>query len=175
MWYSAKIWAFPAIIIGSLVGIASCVEPPQYDLVPEIEFVSVSEDTIDAITGEFFVTMSFKDGDGDLGFEEFSPDACDLCDSSCYNHPTYALFLVDSRKGFNNGDSVQCLTPFDMPFVPVKGSTGAISGEIEVKVTGIFCFPFIPTDSLYFLITVKDRAGNFSNTIETPYVHLRCL
>lgn len=153
----------------------SCVEPPQYPNEPAIEFVSISTDTIDAVSGELLVTFSFTDGDGDLGFESFSEDSCGLCDSSCYSHPTYSLFLVDTRKGFVDGDSITCLTPFDMPYVPVKGSSKSISGEIDVKVTGIFCFPFLATDTVSFLITVKDRSGNFSNTIQTPTVFINCI
>lgn len=157
-----------------VAGWTSCVEPPQYPIEPAIELVSISTDSLQAVSGELLITMSFTDGDGDLGFESFSEDSCDLCDSSCYSHPTYSLFLVDTRKGFSNGDSVTCLTPFDMPFVPIKGSSNSISGEIDVKVTGVFCFPFLTEDTLSYLITVKDRSGNFSNTIQTPTIHLTC-
>lgn len=170
----AKIWALPFLLVLFIVGYESCIEPPSYPSEPEIEFLSVSRDTINSLTDSVFITFSFQDGDGDLGFEDFSSDDCNLCDSSCYSHPTFSIFLVDSRKGFADGDSVQCLSPYNVPFVPLKGSTDAITGEIEVKVTGITCFPFIPTDSLFFLISVKDRSGNISNTIETSVIHLTC-
>lgn len=157
-----------------MLGIFSCVDPPEYPIEPEIEFVSISADTITAISDEIIITFSFTDGDGDLGFEQFSGDSCDLCDSSCYQHPTYSLFLVDSREGLVDSQSVQCLQPYDMPFVPTKGSSDAIAGEIDVKVSGVFCFPFVATDSLFYYVTLRDRAGHFSNTIQTPVFYLRC-
>ena len=53
------------------------------------------------------VTYTIKDGDGDLGFEDLSTDDCELCDSSCYTHPTFTLFILDNRFNVFNGDSLQ--------------------------------------------------------------------
>lgn len=166
-------WVFVGLLLG-LAGFQACVDPPSYPDVPAIEFVSLSDDTITQITDSIYVTFSFTDGDGDLGFENFSADACDLCDSSCYSHPTYSIFILDSRKGVNNGDTIACLTPYDLPFIPTKGSSNAISGEITVKITGVFCFPFRTMDTLSYNIMLRDRAGHFSNPIQTPYFYLNC-
>lgn len=164
----AVIWAL------FVLSMQSCVEPPRYPNEPEIELLSVSADTIRQLQDSLYIEFTFTDGDGDLGFEDFSTDDCELCDSSCYSHPTFSLFVLDSRFNVLNGDTIRCLKTFNVPYVPPKGATEAISGTITVLLTNEFCLPGKAIDTVRYGIVVKDRAGNFSNKIETRDIILLC-
>jgi hypothetical protein len=150
------------------------VEPPRYPNEPALELVSVSADTIQQLVDSLYIEFKFTDGDGDLGFEDLSLDDCNLCDSSCFSHPTFTLFVLDSRIGIVDGDTVRCLKPFSVPYIPPKGATDAISGTITLLLTSEFCIPGRATDTVSYGILVKDRAGNFSNTITTGPIILLC-
>lgn len=157
-----------------IMSMQSCVEPPRYPNEPEIELVSVSADTIQQLQDSLYIEFTFTDGDGDLGFEDFSTDDCELCDSSCYSHPTFSLFVLDSRFNIVNDDTIRCLKTFNVPYVPPKGATDAISGSVTVLLTNEFCLPGKAMDTVNYSIVIKDRAGNFSNKIETGDIILLC-
>jgi hypothetical protein len=176
MYLMHRTYCVACIVFGLLflISTQSCVEPPRYPNEPAIELVSVSADTIQQLQDSLYIEFKFTDGDGDLGFENFNIDDCELCDSSCYVHPTFSLFVLDSRFNIVNGDTVRCLKPFNVPFVPAKGATEAISGSIRVLLTNEFCLPGKLTDTVNYSIVIKDRAGNFSNKIETGNIILLC-
>ncbi len=157
-----------------LVSLKGCVEPPRYPDEPQLELVSVSADTFRQMVDSLYIEFDFTDGDGDLGFENLSTNPCDLCDSSCYSHPTITVFVLDNRFNIVNGDTVRCLKPYNMPYIPPKGATNAISGTITLLLTSEFCLPGRAVDTVSYGIMVKDRAGNFSNKIETGPLILLC-
>ena len=156
--------------------VSGCVNPPTYDIKPKIEFLSISRtliDQLDSIRFEF----SFTDGDGDLGFQNPDTAACNLCDSSCYDHATFSLFITDLRTN--------CLAPFEgIPYIPPKGSSDAISGKINVLLANICCIsperevcipmPNYPIDTIRYTVQIRDVAGNFSNIITLPPLVVRC-
>ncbi len=156
--------------------VCSCVNPPSYPPKPKIEFLSVTPTTINQLDS-VDVTVYFEDGDGDIGFEKFNPEQCDLCDTSCFNHPTFSVFLTDLRTG--------CLEPYNVPFIPAKGSSNAISGEIIIRVSSICCVPpsgfpcavepNYPNDTVYYKLQIRDRAGNLSNVVEVGPIFIGCI
>ncbi len=155
-----------------LASFYACVQPPDYPEAPEIEFLQLNKDTI--VQGspnhddELQISFSFKDGDGDLGLESSKP-----------------IVLTDLRDG-----SQQWTFGFDA--LPEVGAANGISGEITVIVrtgfSGVCCIYDIddqvspcgqpslvePFDTLIYSIQLTDRAGNVSNTIETPPIFVRC-
>ena len=141
------------LILVILIVFSGCIKPPEYPEAPEIGVVSISNNIIsqlDTIT----ITVEFTDGDGDIGYNTLDTSKCNLCDSSCLDHPTLNLFLFDSRTG--------CVTPYNVPFIPEKGSSEAISGEISIVSPGIFCVPKSgivgdnpPFDTLVYYIQLK--------------------
>ncbi|SNC65948.1 hypothetical protein SAMN06265337_1445 [Hymenobacter gelipurpurascens] len=63
---------FGALLLLASIGISSCLSPPDYPDTPEISFKNIQKTRVDTITGLFdrvVVTVSFKDGDGDLGLD----------------------------------------------------------------------------------------------------------
>lgn len=166
-----RISLFPIIFLLA-GGIISCVKPPDYAATPEIEFIGLNKDTI--IQGspnnddELQISFSFKDGDGDLGLESSKP-----------------IVLTDMRDG-----SQQWAFGFDA--LPELGAANGISGEITVIIhtgfSGVCCIYEIddqvspcgqpslvePVDTLIYSIQLTDRAGNVSNTIQTPPIFVLC-
>ena len=150
--------------------IASCIQPPNYPNEPVIEFLSLNQTSIaqgngGATADTLAVLFSFTDGDGDLGNDGDSID----------------VFLTDSRDGFVN--------QFKLPLIPDQGTGNGISGEITLRIPNkpfnICCtFPNgatacqpnteFPTDTLSYGITIKDRAGNESNKVQTDVITILC-
>ena len=157
--------------------LSSCVDEPHFPEKPHIEFDRLSRDLIDQ-RDTFRIFVTIEDGDGDIGFEDQPISQCDnpcdlTSDSSCLNYNT--LFLLDSRDN--------CLHLFNLPHVEPKGQNNAISGTVDILVEELCCFDpeagfcptSIPFDTVTFDVFLKDRAGNFSDTITTPPVVIRCI
>lgn len=159
----------------SLLLLAGCISPPSYPVEPEIKFLSLSRTVINQ-QDSVRVKFEFKDGDGDLGFQSTDTGDCNLCDTTCLQHPTFSLFLFDNRTS--------CLTPYNIPYIPPKGSSDAISGKVDFVVSLICCippnnFPCIPSpdypqDTVRYSIQLKDRAGHLSNKLELPPILIHC-
>jgi hypothetical protein len=113
------------------------------------------------------IRFGFTDGDGDLGDQD-----------------SINIFLTDSRDGFQH--------IFKINEIPELGSSSGISGEIAIKLTNspatkYFCCTFpntrvtcvpsteFPKDTMSYSIRIKDRAGNFSNSIRTETFNILCL
>jgi len=160
------------IILATIVVLSGCIKPPEYPDAPEITTAVISTNLIPQFD-TIRITLEFTDGDGDIGYKDIDTSECNLCDSSCLEHPTFNLFLFDSRTG--------CMTPYNVPFIPEKGSSDAISGEISIVSPTIFCVPDgnivgvnPPFDTLFYYIQLRDREGNLSNIIETPIIIVDC-
>jgi len=161
--------------------LAACLKPPEYPIEPEIEFIELIGDTLSSSTSNpdsISFKFSFTDGDGDIGYTKdqlaanIDTNCVDVCDSLCYNHAFTSVIVIDSRT--------KCSVEFNLPFIPEKGSSGDISGIITIDVHQAFCFTetkelkFSGIDSVQLFIKIKDRAGNLSNEIMTPYIYLSC-
>ena len=148
-------------IVGLLIG---CTRPPDYPDEPIIEFLQFSKNPISQGTfneDTTFLTVSFKDGDGDIG-----------SDTSLNFH------IIDTRDGFT-------VPAFIIPPVPEQGTGNGISGEITVRLFTTCCIPPAvedacdnddPTirDEVIYEVYIEDRAGNKSNTILTEPLILIC-
>lgn len=150
----------------------SCSTPPEYPLEPVLTYRGLNRVSIPQSSGTqstldtLVVRLGFTDGDGDLG------------DKDSIN-----IFLTDSRDGFQH--------IFKINEIPQLGSGTGISGEIAIKLTNnastkYFCCTFpntrvtcipsteFPTDTMSYTIRVRDRAGNWSNTIRTETFSILC-
>lgn len=163
-----------ALALFMVPALPGCIDPPSYPDEPEIEYVGLTNNN-PATFDTFTIQFSFTDGDGDIGFEEAVTDSCNFCDSSCYSHPSFTLFLTDSRTG--------CLSTYNVPHVPPKGSFDDIAGEVFVVPPQACCIQNVGSpclveqgkyDTLTYTIQLKDRAGNFSNVIETAPIIINC-
>ncbi len=148
-----------------------CVKPPNYPLEPVIEFKSVSKTVLrqralsPSNPDSVVVSFTYTDGDGDLGY----PD----------NDPTTSVFFRDQRDQFASERK--------LPYVDPQGAGNGISGDISVVLPTTCCIHTNPegiktacenvpitTDTLIYVISIRDRAGNVSNEIKTTPIVLIC-
>lgn len=144
----------PLLLIVALFGYTSCVKEIGYDDVPAIEFVSMNENAF--LSGQpdsLIITFSFTDGDGDLGSED-----------------SINIFVEDSRVPGS-------LLPYKIPFIEQKGRVDDISGEIQLTLLSSSCIPTgnLIMDTMQYIISIRDRAGNESDPIVTPDIYLECM
>ena len=149
-----------------IIAFATCIRPPDYPIEPQIEFVGMTKTTMRQGFGtedSVYITLSFTDGDGDLG--------------GISGKDSLNVFITDKR---NNKPVEQT---FRIPFVPEAGAKNGISGEIRFLMYTTCCLslepciatPVRPTDTLIYDIYIKDRAGHASNIIKTYPIILQCL
>lgn len=149
---------------------AACSEAPNYPKEPVITFEGLNKGRVFQFTNgpadSLIITFSFTDGDGDLSLAEAN-DSVDI-------------FLRDSRLP-------TVAQNFRFPFIDREGTGAGISGVATVTVvnTGNICCIYegelcaaeeeYPIDTFSFNIQIVDRAGNFSNVINTGVIEIACL
>jgi len=156
-----------SILALSLLVVISCTNPPEYPNEPTIEFVSMSktsmlQSNVVGSNDSILLTLSFTDGDGDIGSEEG--------DSS-------KIHYYDPRQNFEQ-------IPLEIPFVGLQGIGQGISGEIYAIIPSTCCVydderftcSKAPgeTDEVVFEMWIVDRAGNESNRINLPPITILC-
>jgi hypothetical protein len=138
------------IVLGLLILIACKKEDDiTYPDIPEIQLLGLSNDTIQQYEDVLTIRIFYKDGDGDIGFE---------------NPEEYALFVRDVRLQAFDGFYVGPLAPPDAN-VPIQG-------ELSIEFPNLFLFGNGALEQTRFEIKMVDRAGNESNLIETDLVSI---
>lgn len=148
--------------------LSSCISAPEFPDVPEITYEGVNKTTVyqDIAANPndtLLIFFSFTDGDGDLSMEDYTD-----------------IFLIDSRI-----PSFQI--PKAIPIISEDGAGNGISGEIILQIpnnnSGICCIeanfpcpenPQMEQDTFSYSIQIRDRAGNFSNQIQTETITILC-
>jgi hypothetical protein len=151
----------------------TCVKPPNYPDEPVIRYnladgdgfnkLSIAQGSPGSISDTLTLTFSFTDGDGDLGFPRDSFD----------------IFFTDSR-------TADFTDQRRLPVIPDEGIGNGIEGKIVLRFPnqplGICCISEGNTcqpqpgtvDTFSYTLQIKDRAGNFSNKIQTETVTILC-
>lgn len=137
-------------LIGLSLVLGACKKDKEegYSPVPQIEFLSISPQTVHAFSDPIVITIRYRDGDGDLG--ENSPDAKNA-------------FVKDLRNSLTYSFRIRQLAPDEN----IK-----ITGTLEIVVPGSTLLSGNSTESVKFSVYVKDRAGNTSNSIETGSINI---
>ena len=154
------------LYLSLLVAFATCIRPPNYPIEPQISFLGMTKTVMRQGFGSedsVYITLSFTDGDGDIGGTSGSKDSLNV-------------FITDKR---NNKPVEQT---YRIPFVPEAGAKNGISGEIKFLMYTTCCLslepcrltPSRPTDTLVYEIYIKDRAGHKSNSVSTNPILLQC-
>ncbi len=144
-----------------------CLDSPNYPIEPQIEFISLSKDTM--LQGVFqqdsiIVSFSFQDGDGDLGRTD--------------QEPQNNIFFTDLRTGTLDNT-------FAIPKLPSDGAGNGVEGTIKILLFSTCCIyndgsdPCLPNinaplDTVQYKINIIDRAGHISNDIITSPIILLC-
>jgi len=114
---------------------------------PLIRLVSVSSKQLKQFKDSLTITIEYTDGDGDIG--ETNPDQNDL-------------EIKDQRLSKPDFYFVKPLTP---PNANIK-----VKGTIAVQIKNTFLLGTANSEITVFEIRLKDRAGNWSNSIKTDII-----
>ena len=128
----------------------SCEKDEVISDTPIIDFVSISPTTAQEYTDDIIITISYTDGDGDLG--ENNPDV-------------YNLFVLDNRNLIEY--------KFRIPELSPNGNVIAIEGNFNIKINGSGITNNSTSQQVNYDIFVTDRAGNKSNIITTSSITIQ--
>ena len=115
--------------------------------VPFIKMIDVSSTTILQFKDSLVIRFEYTDGDGDIG--ELNPDQNDLQ-------------IKDKRLSKADFYFVKPLSP--------PGSEIKTKGIIAVQMKNTFLLGTANSETTTFELKLKDRAGNWSNSIITPII-----
>jgi len=153
-----------------------CDKPPQYDVVPHIDYVTTERNRTlegDAIVEKIIPVIHFEDGDGDLGL------TAENVENPPYNEGDYMNnYFVEYYIKRNNAFEPLGL-PYNPPyrFFPLSpdGRVGPLEGDLKLSIT--FDERTINQwiqrgDIIKFRIKIRDRALNVSNTVESDEIEM---
>ena len=164
------------LVLSFLILIAtSCLKPESFPKEPAIEFVG-----FEALGDSGKLTISFTDGDGDIGLtqSQLSPPF----DTSSYFY--YNLYIHYYEKmngqwvratadpGGNNFPTADSITfAYRLENITPSGQNTALRGDIEVILEPFyFNTNSNHNDSLKYEILLIDRSTSISNLVETPLI-----
>ena len=135
------------IVFLVLLAFVSCSKDSVLSSVPVIKFLDVNSTSIKEFKDSLVIRFEYTDADGDIG--EDNPDKNDL-------------FVKDRR--LVNADYY-----FVKPLSP-PGSEIKITGIISVQIKNTFLLGTGNSELTQFNLKMRDRAGNWSNSINTPNI-----
>ena len=135
------------IVFLVLLAFVSCSKDSVLSSVPVIKFLDVNSTSIKEFKDSLVIRFEYTDADGDIG--EDNPDKNDL-------------FVKDRR--LVNADYY-----FVKPLSP-PGSEIKITGIISVQIKNTFLLGTGNSELTQFNLKLRDRAGNWSNSINTPNI-----
>ena len=123
----------------------SCKKEEEANPIPEITLDSVSETLVQSFDNTIEIHLSYKDETGDIGYQD--PD-------------TYSLRIKDSRLSDYDWYHIPPLTP--------NNEELNIEGSFTVSLNSLFLLGSGDQETTILTLQLKDRAGNWSNVIQTP-------
>jgi hypothetical protein len=140
---------FSCLLFFGLVTFVSCKKegPDPNDPVPVITAVQVAPSSVVEYSDSIVFSVSYQDGDGDLG--ENNPDAENL-------------FLIDNR--------LQIIQTFRIPQLAPSNAVIPIQGTLDVVLPSTGITDGSASQQATFTVYVRDRAGHESNRFVTSAV-----
>lgn len=152
----------------------ACADAPDYPIEPVITYEGVSSTEVFSqstrIRDSLTIFFSFTDGDGDLtGVDSTEVDI--IITDSRDNRLERGLTFPDiDRDGTGNGISGEASILLDNIAFPLCCINDLGGGDFEFCISN----PNLIEQQTSYKIQVRDRAGNFSNIIETEQITIRC-
>ncbi len=166
--------------LGLLAGLSGCLTPPDYPDEPSIEFkefevIRNARPRPFSPVDTFKITVSFKDGNGDLG----------LSDDEIQNQPppyngdnrfNYLLRVFRRTPPATQFEEIYPGEEFGQ-FYPLNSGVDAkpapLKGDLTFRKAYSLGSPFLPGDEVRCTVSIKDRALNESNTVTTSTKTIR--
>jgi hypothetical protein len=159
------------VAIGMAV-FTGCRKIPKFSETPNIQYKDIrtityfnADQLIDS--DSIILGVHFEDGDGDIGYpsDQRSEDHIDyFVDVYRRTNGVYALAVFPDTSLTFNGH---------IPLLAPVSSQGPIEGDIFYTMIFNYGTDQPADDTLKFLVKIKDRNGNFSNTVESAPVIIR--
>ena len=127
--------------------LVSCKKEEEDLSIPEIEFKSITSTQVIEFDEIVSITISYKDSEGDLGQED--PD-------------NNSLRVKDSRLDNPDWYHIPPITPNNQALIT--------EGEFSIDLAPLFILGNGSEEPVTFSVQLKDRKGNWSNTITVPEV-----
>ncbi|MBB6003402.1 hypothetical protein [Arcicella rosea] len=166
-------------IFGFLALIVSCTGLPDFSNIPSISYNNVRIITkLSGINGtnktdSLILSINYQDGDGDLGITKDELAALKKIHGDSLK--TFVIDVYVKKNGkFLRSDPKEKFGGDILFHLKESSKPGPIEGVIDYSVPFVYgLYDGVPymtgkNDTLKFAVTLKDRALNVSNTIETP-------
>lgn len=167
------------ILFLGLVFLAGCQEKVEYPIEPKIAYEGMAYviNADSTLTGEVVLSISYTDGDGDLGLDD-----ADTIYPFGLNDPHYYNLIIDYMRwdgtqfvetpllSWNQQTQSYDTVSFNARFkrLVFNDEVKPISGTIDYKM--MVFNPLAPNDTIRFKIKLLDRALHESNSIETESI-----
>ena len=148
-----------------ILGLSSCIQFHTYPLEPYIEFLSFTKiSTTSGVDDLGTLTISFTDGDGDIGLDDNQTDTPYDTSSIYY----YNIFIKYFEKQNGEYKEVVLIPSNDgrIPNLTPTGNKKGLQGNISVDL--YINNPLSVYDTIRYEVYIVDRALNHSDTITTP-------
>lgn len=150
------------LFLSLMVSLEFCRKPEEFPIEPAIEFVKFTKIASgNSIDDKGILTISFTDGDGDIGLSE--SDTLPPFDTASVYYYNFFIDYFEKKNG--------TFTKVDLPFsinsrIPVlntSGSTKPLKGTIDIE---LFINNILsPFDTIRFECSICDRALHMSNKV----------
>ena len=162
---NTRLFAF----IAAMFALSSCMKKEVYPVIPEIAYQGFS---LEFDSGQYarrgFLTISFKDGDGDIGLlpgQTYPP-----FDTGSIYYYNYIIDYYEKQNGVfikvPLEPSFNARIPYLTPNDPNKAIKGIIVDTLALN-------PFPQHDTVRFKFYIYDRALHQSNIDSTPAIILK--
>lgn len=159
------------VVFSVMALVTACYKEISFDEKPYIEFKDLRKEIrLDQTDGSkkdsVILTIKFQDGDGDLGLNE--AEKAVAVETQDFN---YMVRIFRQKNGVFQEVNQEVPYSGFFPRLKSDGKKGPIEGTLDYSL--VYFQNFVPKkDSLKYQITIKDRAGNISNTVESKVIIL---
>ena len=156
--------------------VSSCLTPPDYSDTPEIDFKSIQIKRVTDATGTYdtvTVTVSFRDGDGDLGLsndETNPPYQYDNGNNRYNNNYFFEPQILNPQTGIFNPVTINYGYDSRYPRLTQSERKEPLRGELSFGLKFSVGSTFARGSTVRFKVSIADRALHESNTVLTDPV-----
>ncbi len=149
-----------SVVVALALMASGCVKEPPYPVEPVISFERFEQTPTSAK-----LTLSFTDGDGDVGLDA-SDQQPPFDEGSEYYHNLFLIY-EELHNGVWVRPDLELENNFRIPRITPTGQNKVLQGEIDVDLFWPLNDPNSPFDTVRFEVRMYDRALHQSNVIHT--------